>query len=220
MRPGIFFPDILIVIRMRSGATTRPWGGFRPCCGGRLAALPFSMSLRECLHLVLLLKKSLMMAEQVTLSPGTIQNSSILWIFYPYFGFLYHQSDKTEEAGAFMSTAVILLLLLSIALSGAVQIFTDPRITRKFVRKSVIAIAVYAAHIALGALVLFVLIPHGPNAALGVTLAFVGWVGLGVLGLIRFAPRLRTPPSALLHFGFADALCLLAIGAGIVSAIA
>ena len=109
------------------------------------------------------------------------------------------------------------LAAIAVLASALVQIFTDPRITRKFITNSVIASAVYAAHVAIGGTILWFL-PRGPNAAAGVTVAFLGWVGLGALGLIRFAPRLREPPRFLLHFGIPDAVCLLMIAGGIVYA--
>ena len=117
-----------------------------------------------------------------------------------------------------MITFAQLLAVIAVAASALVQIFTDPRITRKFLANTMIAFAVYAAHVAIGGTVLLFLLPRGPNAAAGLTAAFLGWVGLGALGLIRFAPRLREPPRFLLHFGIADAVCLLVIAGGIIYA--
>jgi len=101
-----------------------------------------------------------------------------------------------------------------------VQIFTDPRITARFARKTLAALAVYAAHSAIGITFLYVLIVtgHGKNIAPGVVIAFVGWIGLGVLGLIRFAPRLREPPQILMRFGIADIICLAVVVFGVVKA--
>lgn len=118
-----------------------------------------------------------------------------------------------------MSTTAASLLFLTIALSAAVQLFTDPRINKRFIQKSLVALLVYFVHAAIGGSVLYVLIPLGPKAALGVTLAFVGWIGLGVLGLIRFSPRLKTPPKMLLQVGAADAVFLLLIVFGLISAL-
>jgi hypothetical protein len=63
------------------------------------------------------------------------------------------------------------------------------------------------------------LVPRRPEAAIGVTVALMGWIGLGMLGLIRFAPRLREPPRVLLRFGVADAICLAMIAGGVASAV-
>jgi hypothetical protein len=41
---------------------------------------------------------------------------------------------------------------------------------------------------------------------------------LGVLGLIRFAPRLRELPAWLMRFGIADGACLALIAGGLASA--
>lgn len=109
----------------------------------------------------------------------------------------------------------MLLAILAVAASALVQIFTDPRITRQFLAKSIIALAVYAAHAAIGVSVILLLLPRGPDAAAGVVAAVLGWLGLGFLGLVRFAPRLREPPKILMRYGVADAACLLVIAGGI-----
>jgi hypothetical protein len=114
-----------------------------------------------------------------------------------------------------MTDLITFLMAVTIAISGIVQILTDPRITRRFLYKSLIAFAVYAVHVAAGFLVLWVLLPQRPDTAFGATMAFLGWVGFGMLGLIRFAPRLREPPRWLMHVGIADLVCLLLILGGI-----
>ena len=88
------------------------------------------------------------------------------------------------------------LISVLFAMMMAVQMFSDPRVTRRFVRKTMIAVAFYLVHTAIGIGFLFLLIRvgHGPHAVGGILTAFVGWIGLGILGLIRFAPRLREPP--------------------------
>ena len=112
------------------------------------------------------------------------------------------------------------LTIITVMLAALVQTLTDPRITRAFIRKTLVAIAVYAAHVAIGIALPFVLIKigRGPHAVYGVLVAYLGWIGLGVLGLIRFVPRLREPPAILLHFGYADAVCLAAIAGGVAAA--
>jgi hypothetical protein len=114
----------------------------------------------------------------------------------------------------------VLLMVVSIGLSAVVQIFTDPRITKEFAYKSLIALAVYAAHIAIGTMVLLFLLPHAksPYTPVGATVAILGWIGLGALGLVRFAPRLREPPRFLLQVGIADAVFLAMIAGGIAAA--
>jgi hypothetical protein len=103
------------------------------------------------------------------------------------------------------------------AMMMALQMMTDPRITRQFIRRAMVCVAVYLAYAAIGIGFLFLLIRvgHGPNAIVGVLAAFVGWILLGVLGLIRFVPRLREPPRWLMHVGIADAICLVIVAAGV-----
>jgi hypothetical protein len=117
-----------------------------------------------------------------------------------------------------MTNVALLLLIVAIGLSAIAQIFTDPRITRAFVWKSLVALAVYAVHVAVAILVMVYLLPWGPDAALGVTIAMLGWIGLGTLGLIRFSPRLQEPPAILMRVGIADAICVIVIAAGLASA--
>jgi len=103
------------------------------------------------------------------------------------------------------------------AMMMALQMLTDPRITRQFIRKTMVCVAVYLVYAAIGIGFLFMLIRvgRGSNAVVGILAAFVGWICLGVLGLIRFVPRLREPPRWLMHVGIADVICLLVIAAGI-----
>ena len=117
-----------------------------------------------------------------------------------------------------MTTA---LVFFAIGLSALVQVFTDPRITKAFVWKSLLAIAVYALHGSVGVGVLFLLWSdyRGSNAALGAITAWMGWLGLGFLGLVRFAPATRQPPRFLMHFGIPDAMCFALIVGGLVVAL-
>jgi hypothetical protein len=69
--------------------------------------------------------------------------------------------------------------------------------------------------IGIGFLFLLISVGRGPNAVFGVIGAYLGWIGLGILGLIRFAPRLREPPRFLMHIGIADAICVALIAAGV-----
>jgi hypothetical protein len=108
-----------------------------------------------------------------------------------------------------------------VAMMLAIQMMSDPRITRDFIRKTMVWVGVYLVHTAIGAGFLFLLIRvgRGPNAIGGVLAAFLGWIFLGVLFLIRFVPRLREPPRWLMHVGIADAICLLVIAAGVAAAL-
>jgi hypothetical protein len=108
------------------------------------------------------------------------------------------------------------LIGVLIAMAFAVQMLSDPRITRQFLRNTAIAAGVYLVHTAIGIGFLFLLISvgRGPHAVFGVIGAYVGWIGLGILGLIRFAPRLREPPR-IMHVGIADVVCLAMIAAGV-----
>jgi hypothetical protein len=117
-----------------------------------------------------------------------------------------------------MNTGVF-LVIVAVGLSALVQIFTDPRITREFVAKSLVALAIYAAHVALGIGVVLYLASLGPKAAVGAAIAAFGWIGLGGLGLVRFAPRLKEPPRVLMQFGIPDLICLAMIAGGIGAAI-
>jgi hypothetical protein len=91
----------------------------------------------------------------------------------------------------------VVLIYAAIAFSAIVQICTHPRITKAFIWKSLLALAVFAVHCGIGFLVLVLLIfaeGHRSNAsALGGIVAWLGWLGLGTLGLVRFAPRTIEP---------------------------
>jgi len=112
---------------------------------------------------------------------------------------------------------VKLAIVIAVLFSACVQIFTDPRITRAFVWKSLLALIIFFLHCLVGTFVVFYLLPWNPEAAAGAVTAMIGWIALGALGLIRFAPRTREPPKWLLHFGIADIVCLIAIAAGVAS---
>ena len=99
--------------------------------------------------------------------------------------------------------------------AAVVQICTDPRITRQYLRKATVAVVVYIAYglIALPGLVVLIRHASGPHADATLFTAFLAWVGLGVLGLIRFTPRLQgqAPPQFLEHFGVLDVICLIVL---------
>jgi hypothetical protein len=103
--------------------------------------------------------------------------------------------------------------------AAAVQILTDKRITPGYWRKGFVAAALYLAYtaVAIAALVWLMPLATGPHAVDSMLIGFLGWVGLGVLGLIRFAPRLQgqAPPQFLEHVGWPDALCLIVLVGGV-----
>jgi hypothetical protein len=114
-----------------------------------------------------------------------------------------------------MTGLAAVALMVAIAIGAIAQIMTDPRISGSFIRNSLLVLALYAVFLAAGFALMWLLLPKGPDAALGATAAFLGWVGFGMLGLIRFAPRLREPPRWLMRLGIADLVCLaLIIGGG------
>ena len=104
-----------------------------------------------------------------------------------------------------------------------VQLFTDKRITRGYLRKSWISVGLYLAYTIIAIMALNLLMPHapGPHAVQSLFVAFLGWIGLGILGLIRFAPRLegQAPPQFLEHVGAIDALFLIVLVAGVGAAL-
>lgn len=118
-----------------------------------------------------------------------------------------------------MSKLYMIPIMLAVIMSAVVQILTDPRFTRAFIKKSAVALVVFAAHVAIGLLVVVYLLPPIPDAAAGVTVAILGWIGLGTLGLIRFAPRMHEPPAILMQFGIADVVGLLVLAIGLFMAI-
>lgn len=108
-----------------------------------------------------------------------------------------------------------LVVVIAVGFSACAQILTDPRISARFIWKSLIAIALYAVHVAVGIGVMVFLLPSNRNAAAAGATAIVGWIALGGLGLLRYSPRLHEPPRWPMHFGIADILCLCAVGWGV-----
>lgn len=115
-------------------------------------------------------------------------------------------------------------IALAIGFVAAIfQLCTDPRITRQYLRGATLGVVLYLAYICVAIAGLIVLLPHAhdPHAVQTLFVAFLGWVGLGVLCLIRHVPRLRgqAPPAFLDHVGWPDAICLLVLIAGIATAL-
>jgi hypothetical protein len=116
----------------------------------------------------------------------------------------------------------ILLLVLVAGLTSLVQALTDPRITRAFIGRSLRALGLTIAFMAVPAATLLLArdrlaLAEPDQVATGVVLAVLGWTGLGILLLIRTAPRLRAVPEFWLRFGPPDlALAgLVALGVGV-----
>lgn len=113
--------------------------------------------------------------------------------------------------------AALALLVLSIGAAAAVQAVSDPRVTRAFVGRTLRAVGLYIGFLSVPFLVLLLsdaLLPSVPRqeAASGTLLAVLGWFGLGMLLLIRTAPRLRRVPDFWLRFGLPDVLLLALVG--------
>ena len=102
-----------------------------------------------------------------------------------------------------------------VLVSALVQVLFDPRITRRFIQDSVWSLLAYGIYVGLGLAAAWAWLPMGPDAVVGTVLAIVGWIGLGGLGLVRLAPRLREPPAFLAQFGIADLVGLAALAAGL-----
>ena len=118
-------------------------------------------------------------------------------------------------------SAVLIPMMLAIALAALVQIWTDPRITREFRRKSFIALAAYALFVSLGLTVLFSVARPGNDLAAFAGAGFMfSWIAFGALWLARLAPRLRQPPGFLLQaWGTLD-WSLIAIALGLAAFLA
>lgn len=120
-----------------------------------------------------------------------------------------------------------LLIAVIAALINLVQVLTDPRITRAFIMRTFHAIGLYVLFLSVPALPFLLLGGTVPvsgtpeRAALGVVLALVAWFGLGLLLLLRTAPRLQPPPAFWLRFGVVDVALILmvALGVGLVAGV-
>jgi hypothetical protein len=116
--------------------------------------------------------------------------------------------------------AALVLLFLALGAATVVQAASDSRVTRAFAGRTLRAIGLYLAFLAVPLLVLLfadALLPPVPRqqAAMGTLMAALGWFGLALLLLIRTAPRLRAVPDFWLRFGVADLLLLALLGLGI-----
>lgn len=114
-----------------------------------------------------------------------------------------------------MSPADIILAALFIALYLVLRFVSRPQFRWTFVSATMVAAIVYAAHVFLGSIVLILSVGRDPQGAAGYFVAFLGWLGLGTLDLIRMVPRTREPPAFLMTPGAADAICLIVIVIGL-----
>jgi hypothetical protein len=95
-------------------------------------------------------------------------------------------------------TLIAVLLAMGFALR---QIRTDPRITKAFTRKTLVAVGGYLLFCALGFGIFVALIQTAGGAHAGAFVFgfFIIWIALAVVWLIRLAPRLREPPAWLMR---------------------
>ncbi len=114
-----------------------------------------------------------------------------------------------------MTNADIALAALFVGLYLAFRVVTRPQFRWTFLSATAIAMLVYAAHLAIGGILLVLAVSHDRLGATGYFIAFLGWFGFGVLDLIRTVPRLREPPAFLMRRGVADAFCLIVMVIGL-----
>lgn len=95
-------------------------------------------------------------------------------------------------------TLIAVLLAMGFALR---QIRTDPRITKAFIKKTLVVAVGYLLFCALGFGIFLALlqIAGGEHAAVFVFGFFLIWIAFAVVWLIRIAPRLREPPAWLMR---------------------
>jgi hypothetical protein len=114
-----------------------------------------------------------------------------------------------------MTPAAFILAALFIVLYLVLRFVSRSQFRWTFVSATMVAAIVYAAHVFLGSIVLILSVGHDPQGAAGYFVAFLGWLGLGTLDLMRMVPRTREPPAFLMKPGNADAICLIVILIGL-----
>jgi len=90
-------------------------------------------------------------------------------------------------------------MVAAIGISALVQIFTD------------------AVQVTIGILAIYFM-SERPGSSIGaasIITAWFGWLGLGGLGLLRFAPSTRESPQWLMRFGVPDFVCIALIIVGL-----
>ncbi len=114
-----------------------------------------------------------------------------------------------------MASTGLLLAVLFVGLYAVLRFVSRPQFRWTFFSATMVAIAVYVAHLTIGAIAWLLALSHDPQGAEGYSIAFAGWFALGVLDLIRLVPRNRQLPEFLLKPGLADILCLIVIVVGL-----
>lgn len=113
----------------------------------------------------------------------------------------------------------MLSMMIAIVVSAVAQCFTDPRVAPLPVRKSRIAMGVFALQVGIAIFAMSRLTKPRADDTMWTTLALIGWVGLGALSLVRGAPKLKNPPAFLMTMGWPDVLCFSAIVTGVIGAL-
>jgi hypothetical protein len=116
-----------------------------------------------------------------------------------------------------VANSALLIVVVGVAIASIVQAVSDPRITPAYLRQSLIALAAYAAHGAASIVLLVFVVPQH-IAPWGLGVALVGWLGLGLMILLRLAPDAETRPGWVRRFGFVDVICLALIAVGLAAA--
>ncbi len=117
------------------------------------------------------------------------------------------------------ATFIAVLVAMGFAIR---QMRRDPRITKEFLRKSYVAAGLYLLFMAcgMGIAAAILVLGGGRHGVLFLFAFFLDWVVIGVVWLIRTAPRLREPPRWLMRRWSALDWILIAIAAGSVLAAA
>ena len=111
------------------------------------------------------------------------------------------------------ATLIAVLLAMGFALR---QMRTDPRITKEFRKKSYIAAGLYLLFTAggMGIAAAILALGGGKHGVLFLIGFFLDWILIGVVWLIRTAPRLREPPAWLMRRWSALDWILIAVAVG------
>lgn len=95
-----------------------------------------------------------------------------------------------------MGSTFLAVLVAGIGLGAFLRIARDPRADRRLILRTLASLALYAVFLIGGVAAVLAAFPDAAGPALPGILAFtVGWVSLSVLLFIRWAPRLKPPPS-------------------------
>ena len=116
-----------------------------------------------------------------------------------------------------LANSALLVVVVGVAIASIVQAVSDPRVTPAYLRQSLVALAAYFAH-GVASIVLLVFIVPQHIAPWGLGVALIGWLGLGLMILLRLAPGSDARPAWILRFGPVDVLCLALIAVGLAAA--